>query len=161
MKCLIVLVVLVCSIYGSTDVQVSAHDPKTGLPYSYSITTLDTAAPIPGSQVPEQLQPVSPFKNNILPLTNLPYNGYPYNTQTYNAVPYNGVPYNAIPYNGIPFNHLPYSAAPYGYNNLNPYSYSAYNPTAFNRGAYNPYYLGYNPVGYKISNQEEPLAEAN
>ena len=112
-------------------------------------------------QVPEQLQPVSPFKNNILPQTNLPYNSYPYNIQPYNAVPYNAFPYNAVPYNGIPFNNLPYSSAPYGYNNLNPYAYSAYNPTAFNRGAYNPYYLGYNPVGYKISNQEEPLAEAN
>ena len=48
----IVLIGLIWSGHASSDVQVSAHDPKTGLPYSYSITTLDTAAkPVPRSQV--------------------------------------------------------------------------------------------------------------
>merc|ERR1712083_320542 len=39
----VVLILLVGAAHASTDVKVSAHDPQSGLPYSYSITTLDTA----------------------------------------------------------------------------------------------------------------------
>merc|ERR1711892_390470 len=53
--------------HSSTDVKVSAHDPQSGLPYSYSITTIDT--------VPT---PADTTGYNTLPYTGYPYPGLPY-----------------------------------------------------------------------------------
>merc|ERR1712123_67313 len=43
MQCVAMILLAGASLsHSSTDVKVSAHDPKSGLPYSYSITTVDT-----------------------------------------------------------------------------------------------------------------------
>merc|ERR1712123_112451 len=43
MKCVAMILLAGASLsHSSTNVKVSAHDPQSGLPYSYSITTVDT-----------------------------------------------------------------------------------------------------------------------
>merc|ERR1711892_134483 len=49
MQCVAMILLAGASLsHSSTDVKVSAHDPQSGLPYSYSITTVDTV-PSPAS----------------------------------------------------------------------------------------------------------------
>ena len=68
MKCVAMILLAGASLcHSSTDVKVSAHDPQSGLPYSYSITTIDT--------VPT---PADTTGYNTLPYTGYPYPGLPY-----------------------------------------------------------------------------------
>merc|ERR1712198_444371 len=99
MKFLVVLVAVLGCGAGSTDVNVQAHDPQTGLPYSYSIITLDTPAQLPLSERP------TGYGYNRLG-GSYPYNYHPYSMPYYPSYP-------SLPYGNFypnPYFH------PYGFN---------------------------------------------
>ena len=147
--------------HSSTDVKVSAHDPQSGLPYSYSITTVDTV----------------PAPANILPPTtgynNLPYNGYPYPTLTYAPAKQEGDeadsdepilpafsgypgyhPYAGPGYSGYP--HAGYGSYPnVGYAGFPSLGYGGYP----GYGSYPGYgYAGYPNLGYPGAGYDGRLA---
>ena len=149
-----VLILLVGATYSSTDVKVSAHDPQSGLPYSYSITTLDTV-PTPSNiyQYPTiPYVPTSEQEDNSdedLPVVPA-VPGYPALAR-YN--PYLGLGYGGYPhagYFGYP-NHG-YGALPgYGYTGFGGYGHPLYHGHPF------PGYYGPGPLpvdGAGVDNEE-------
>ena len=54
--------------HSSTDVKVSAHDPQSGLPYSYSITTVDTV-PAPANILPPTTGYNNPYPTPATPVS--------------------------------------------------------------------------------------------
>merc|ERR1711892_1004552 len=68
MQCVAMILLAGATIsHSSTDVKVSAHDPQSGLPYSYSITTIDTVPTLADTT-----------GYNTLPYAGYPYPGLPY-----------------------------------------------------------------------------------
>ncbi len=123
----------------------SAHDPQTGLPFSYSITTLDTAPPAPlpsqessaaaaqpyltraalpqlaATPYPPYLSQLSasPYSPYLPQLSASPYSPYlPYPLAESNAA---YAPYMANPYASYPYLANPYLASPYAMPYYRPY----------------------------------------
>eukprot|EP00091_Calanus_sinicus_P003733 TRINITY_DN1390_c0_g1_i3.p1 TRINITY_DN1390_c0_g1~~TRINITY_DN1390_c0_g1_i3.p1 ORF type:complete len:168 (-),score=30.51 TRINITY_DN1390_c0_g1_i3:389-892(-) len=156
MKCVAMILLAGVSLsQSSTDVQVSAHDPQSGLSYSYSITTVDTVPTLP---------PTTGYNT-------LPHNGYPYHTLAYAPAKEEGAEADSdtpiIPaflgYPGYhPFAGLGYPGYPrtgYGYyQNLGyagPLGYGGY-PGYGNNPGYG--YLGYPNLGYPVAGYDGRLA---
>jgi hypothetical protein len=142
---------------------VSAHDPQTGLPFSYSITTLDTALPAPlpsqentaATALPYLTRaalpqlPATPYSPYLSQLSATPYS--PYLSQL-SASPYSPylpylagsnaayAPYMANPYAGYPYLANPYLASPYATPYYRPY------------GAYGA------PLSWPLQGQQEAAA---
>ena len=147
--------------YLLSPFQVSAHDPQTGLPYSYSITTLDTAALTATDQEPAASTTVAaamlPYLTRPpLPVPSArgysPYLANPYATNPYMANPYLASPYAANPYLGNPYMGNPYLANSYA---ANPYAANPYGVVPPQASYYNPYYAPYGaagPLGWPLQN---------
>merc|ERR1712123_167982 len=121
--------------HSSTDVKVSAHDPKSGLPYSYSITTVDTV-PTPANMYGYPGQPYAApateeggESDETLPVVPAP-SGYPAFTGYH--------PYAGLGYAGYP------NAGYARYPNT---GYAGY-PNARYAGYPNTGYAGYPNLGY-------------
>ena len=138
-----VLILLVGAAHASTDVKVSAHDPQSGLPYSYSITTLDTA-PAPSNiyqypalpyALPSEQEESSDEDLPVVPAVP----GYPALTR-YN--PYLGLGYGGYPHTGyFGYPNLGYGAFPgYGYAGYGGYGHPLYHGYPF------PGYYGHGPL---------------
>merc|ERR1712128_195631 len=165
MQCVAMILLAGASLsHSSTDVKVSAHDPQSGLPYSYSITTVDTV-PTPanmygysglpysapateeGGESDETLPVVPalseyPAYTGYHPYAGLGYNGYP--NAGYAGYPNAGYArYPNTGYAGYP--HLGYA----GYPNARYAGYPGYaGHPRFGYGGY----LGYpgSPTGYPV-----------
>jgi hypothetical protein len=143
---------------------VSAHDPQTGLPFSYSITTLDTALPAPLPSQENTAAAALPYLTRAaLPqLASTPYS--PYLSQL-SASPYS--PYlpqlSASSYSP----YLPYLAgsnAAYAPYMANPYASYTYLANPYLASPYaTPYYRPYGaygaPLSWPLQGQQEAAKE--
>merc|ERR1711915_692091 len=118
-------------VQSSTDVQVSAHDPKSGLPYSYSITTLDSPSqpllnavtdlsgllPQDKDLEIDQLDQLMSLYGYQVP-SGLPY-GYP-------GLRFAGLPggYGFAGYPGFGYGGYGYNDHPYGLNPIHAYGFA-------------------------------------
>merc|ERR1712123_5594 len=108
MKCVAMILLAGASLsHSSTNVKVSAHDPQSGLPYSYSITTVDTVPTpanmygYPGLPYAAPATEEGGESDETLPVVPAP-SGYPAYTGYH---PYAGLGYNGYPnarYAGYP-----------------------------------------------------------
>ncbi len=139
----------------------SAHDPQTGLPYSYSITTLDApllpASPsdpaVSGTEAARPYLAPSAYQSPYLAASraaNLPYLASPYLANPYLANPYLSSPYVSDPYLSSPYVANPYLPAPYL---SNPYLSSPYSPVAPRPLSY------YNPYGTALGWPQQATQE--
>jgi len=143
---------------------VSAHDPQTGLPFSYSITTLDTALPAPlpsqentaAAALPYLTRaalpqlPATPYSPYLSQFSASPYSPYlPQLSASPNSpyLPYLAggnaayAPYMANPYASYPYLANPYLASPYA----TPY--------------YRPYGAYAAPLSWPLQGQQEAAAK--
>merc|ERR1712123_321914 len=129
MQCVAMILLAGASLsHSSTDVKVSAHDPQSGLPYSYSITTVDTV-PTPANMYGYHGLPYATpateeggESDETLPVVPAP-SGYPAFTGYH---PYAGLGYAGYPnarYAGYPG----YAGLPrFGYGGYQGYGYPGF-----------------------------------
>merc|ERR1712128_422283 len=128
--------------HSSTNVKVSAHDPQSGLPYSYSITTVDTVPTpanmygYPGLPYAAPATEEGGESDENMPVVPAP-SGYPAYTGYH--------PYAGLGYTGYP------NAGYAGYPNARYAGYPGYaGLPRFGYGGYQGYgYPGY-PAGYPV-----------
>merc|ERR1712128_33001 len=149
MQCVAMILLAGASLsHSSTNVKVSAHDPQSGLPYSYSITTVDTV-PTPANMYGYPGRPYAApatkeggESDENMPVVPAP-SGYPAYTGYH---PYAGLGYNGYPnagYAGYP------NAGYAGYPNARYAGYPGYaGHPRFGYGGYQGY-PGY-PAGYPV-----------
>merc|ERR1712123_236421 len=149
MKCVAMILLAGASLsHSSTNVKVSAHDPQSGLPYSYSITTVDTVPTpanmygYPGLPYAAPATEEGGESDENMPVVPAP-SGYPAYTGYH---PYVGLGYNGYPnagYAGYP------NAGYAGYPNTGYAGYPGYaGHPRFGYGGYQGY-PGY-PAGYPV-----------
>merc|ERR1711915_510531 len=111
-------------VQSSTDVQVSAHDPKSGLPYSYSITTLDSPSQ-PLLNAVTDLSGLHP-QDKDLEIDQLDQLMSLYGYQVPSGLPYGypGLGFAGYPGYGFGYGGYGYNGHPYGLNPIHAYGFA-------------------------------------